>query len=115
MGIEEDLSNLFKYADLTGTSTPMEMIRTMMKTLEVDMLKKMRSQIDARIGELGTQDKSLDPFSILGVTPNSTRAEVDKAYKEKAWKAHPDHGGSHEDMVKVNASYQAIRRFKNWK
>lgn len=115
VGIEEDLFNMFKYLNVGG-NTPIDMLKNMMSTIEMELLAKMRAQIDARMAELkGTTDSSLDPFAILEVTPNSTREEVVKAFRKKAWSAHPDRGGKDEDMIKINAAYEAIRRFKGWK
>ena len=57
----------------------------------------------------------MDPFEILGVEPNATKDEVKRAFRKKTWTAHPDHGGSNEDMIKVNAAYEAISRVRGWK
>ena len=83
------------------------------------MLSQMKARIQMRLNELqqeqGPVDTSMDPFAILGVEMNSTREEVDKAYREKAKAAHPDVGGSNIEMAKINAAYEAIRLFKGWK
>lgn len=43
--------------------------------------------------------------TILGVAPDATKAQVQKAWRKAAAKAHPDTpGGSHDQMVKVNAA-----------
>ncbi len=120
MGIEDDLFNTLKYANLGGKSDPLKMMRTMLHNLEVVMLKKMDAQIRARITVLKDanskdDDEGLDPFTILGVKMDATKEEVTQAYREKAEKAHPDKGGTHEEMVKVNAAYEAIMMFKGWK
>lgn len=60
-------------------------------------------------------DASLDPFKILGVSMTASEEEVNAAYKSKAKAAHPDHGGSNEDMVKINAAFEVICTFKGWK
>ncbi len=123
MGIEEDLANAIKYANFSGGKGQpnidlMGMMQAMLNGLEVSMLTQMDSNIRARLEKLRPQrraEKGIDPFIILGVDINSTKEEVEKAYKEKAWKAHPDHGGTTEDMVKVNAAFEAISLFKGWK
>ena len=115
MGLEEDLFNTLKYANLGGKSDPLKMMRTMLNNLEVTLLKKMDAQIKARISALKSDDSELDPFAILGVGTDATKEEVTRAYREKANKAHPDKGGSQEEMAKVNAAFEAIKLFKGWK
>lgn len=93
-----------------------ELAEKLLQNIQLDMLTTLRTTIDTRIKELSaSRDKELDPFSILGVSRSSTRDEVEKAYKDKAWSAHPDRGGSNEEMIKVNASYEAIKSIKGWK
>ena len=41
---------------------------------------------------------------ILGCSATANRAEIDAAWREAAKRAHPDAGGSHEDMAAVNAA-----------
>ncbi len=120
MGMEEDLHNTLKYASFSGKADPLKMMSKMLKNLEMVMLKRMESQISSRLKILtkqGEEDKDLplDPFEILGVNQDSTQEEVTKAYREKAFKAHPDKGGSVEEMAKVNAAKETIFMFKGWK
>ena len=115
MGIEDDLFNALKYANLGGKSDPLKMMKTMLNNLEVTLLKKMDAQIKARISVLKGEDTGFDPFVILGVKMDATKEEVTRAYREKANKAHPDNGGSHEKMAKINAAFEAIRLYKEWK
>ena len=117
MSIEDDLFHSFKYAGFGQNIDPTKMIQSILKNLEISMLSQMQARIRARLGELQgkPQDASMDPFSILGVETDATREEVDKAYRAKARSAHPDLGGSNIEMAKINAAYEAIRLFKNWK
>ena len=123
MSIEDDLNNAFKYtggvAGKNGPSIdPTKMMQAILTKLELSMLNQMDASIRARINVLMPKkqaETNLDPFIILGVNMNSTQEEVKKAWKDKAWKAHPDHGGNNEDMVKINAAYKAICMFKGWK
>lgn len=39
---------------------------------------------------------------VLGVAPTATRAEIEEAYKARARSAHPDLGGTQDDMAKLN-------------
>lgn len=112
VSIEDDLFSALKYMNVVS---PTKAVEVMLKSMCLTTLKQLRTQINKHIKELSTSgDASLDPFAILGVGPNASRAEVDKAYREKARRAHPDVGGSNEEMIKINAAYEAIRRFKGW-
>ncbi|MCE9565766.1 MAG: J domain-containing protein [Planctomycetes bacterium] len=52
-----------------------------------------------------------DPWSVLSVKPGASAAEIETAFKEKAKRAHPDAGGNHEQMAKLNAARgEALRR-----
>ena len=44
------------------------------------------------------------PWEVLGVKEGATAAEIESAFREKAKKAHPDMGGSDEQMAKLNAA-----------
>ena len=47
---------------------------------------------------------AVDWWSVLGVSREATRDQVDAAYRAKARSAHPDVGGSHDEMTKINAA-----------
>ncbi len=115
MGIEDDLFNTLKYANVGGGSDPLKVMKVMLNNLEASMLKRMEAQIKARLSILKGDAPELDPFVILGVKENATKEEVTQAYREKASKAHPDKGGSDMEMAKVNAAFEAIKLYKGWK
>lgn len=115
MGIEDDMFNAFKHINFSEQADPLKMMRTLLEKLEKMMLERMLAQIQARLQVLESEDKGMDPFNILGVEPDCTKEQVTKAYREKSHKAHPDHGGSHEEMAKVNAAREAIFIYKGWK
>ena len=125
MGLEDDLFNALKYANLGGKADPLKMMSAMLHKLETTMLMKMQAQIQSRLDALkgdAKEDKSedFDPFTILGVKMDATQEEVTKAYHEKAHKIHPDKSSSHQDMAnrdmaKVNAAFEAIKLYKGWK
>ena len=48
------------------------------------------------------------PWEVLGVKPGATAAEIETAYRDKAKKAHPDAGGDHEQMAKLNTARAAL-------
>jgi hypothetical protein len=56
----------------------------------------------------------LDPYDVLGLTPDATEDEVARAYRELAKRWHPDLPGAggadaHARMARLNAAYDAIR------
>lgn len=66
--------------------------------------------------QAGQQRKSSSPtrkkpetleeaLKILNLKPPATRAAIKRAYRTQAQVAHPDHGGSHTAMVRLNAAY----------
>jgi len=120
MGIEEDLLGALKYAKVGGKMTPDKMLKQLVLNYQIGALKRLREDLDKMIGDLTQQGTTLkdmgafDPFKILNVSPDATKEEVDRAYKKAAMRAHPDKGGSNEEMARVNAAYEVIYRFKGW-
>lgn len=49
-----------------------------------------------------------DYYAILRVSPTATAKEIKTAYKRRAVECHPDRGGSHAEMVKVNLAYEIL-------
>jgi hypothetical protein len=49
-------------------------------------------------------------WSILGVSASASQAEIDHAYKSRLREAHPDAGGSHDQMTKLNLARDQARR-----
>jgi len=115
-GIEDDLFNLLKQFNVGSPTSMEDMMTLFLRNIQVSALKGLRTKLDGMISgmEEAKPTDALDPFSILGVKPNATEEEVKAAYRRKAAEVHPDKGGSHEDAVKVNAAFEAIRRFKGW-
>lgn len=48
------------------------------------------------------------PHQILGVDENATAAEINYAYRRMAQQCHPDMGGSHEAMARINQARDAM-------
>jgi membrane protein involved in colicin uptake len=47
-----------------------------------------------------------EALAALHLTPPVTASDVKRAYRAQAFRAHPDHGGSHAAMVRINAAYE---------
>ena len=136
MNLEDELLNVLKRVNMFGGAGSKDtdasrLLASMVKDMELGMLKRLRGYINGVIVDAEQQHRTswktegfqygstvnygdLDPFEILGVDMNATEEVVKSAYRKKAYKSHPDHGGSHEDMVKVNAAWEAIQIFKGW-
>ena len=119
---EDILSDMFKYMGVGKGQDMSKILHTLIRNSQINMLRQLRRDIDGSIKKLATEgedaiasDEKLDPYLVLGVDQYDTRDIIDKAYKKKASKAHPDRGGSHEEMVIVNAAYEAISQFRGWK
>ncbi len=55
-----------------------------------------------------------DPYSELEVSPDAPPDEIKRAYRDLAWRLHPDHAGGDpqaaERLLRVNAAYDQILR-----
>lgn len=47
-----------------------------------------------------------EALAALHLSPPVTADDVKRAYRTQAFRAHPDHGGSHAAMVRINAAYE---------
>jgi hypothetical protein len=126
---------MFKHMDMGGVS-PLELMSRLMQRYEVGMLQLMKKIVEDKLHEIGMEGKfnfgssytdraretassnpsdDMNPFVILGVDVDATEEEVRAAYRRKSWTSHPDHGGSNEEMVKINAAMEVIKKYKGWK
>ncbi len=48
-------------------------------------------------------------YDILGVSKTATKAEIKKAFREKAKKHHPDKGGDEKKFKEINNAYETLR------
>ncbi len=51
---------------------------------------------------------SESPYEILGVSKNASKADIKKAFREKAKKHHPDKGGDEATFKKINQAYEIL-------
>jgi DnaJ-class molecular chaperone len=50
----------------------------------------------------------MDPYAMLGVGRKATTPQIRSAYRRKAAKAHPDHGGSPEDFRRLKQAESVL-------
>lgn len=69
--------------------------------------KKTGEERRAPSREEVTMPKTLaEALTLLQLTAPVTPSGVKRAYRTQAFRAHPDHGGSHAAMVRINAAYE---------
>jgi hypothetical protein len=51
-----------------------------------------------------------EAYAVLGLTPPVTEAQVTVAYRQRARACHPDHGGSAEEMARLNNARDVVLR-----
>jgi len=49
-----------------------------------------------------------NPYDILGVPTEATPEDIKKQYRDKARRAHPDHGGDEKDMTALSIAYSVL-------
>jgi len=54
-------------------------------------------------------DSSKDYYEVLGVGEEASPVEIDRQYKRKAAKHHPDLGGNEEEMKSLNEAYGVLK------
>lgn len=52
-----------------------------------------------------------DHYAVLGVSRGVDAPTLGRAYRRRAKEAHPDAGGSNEEMARINAAWRAIREW----
>src|SRR3954469_6616236 len=68
----------------------------------------MASHAEDRGGSSITYGFDIDPSTILGVGPGASLQEIREAYRQKARKHHPDHGGDEWAFRIVVRSYEVL-------
>jgi DnaJ-class molecular chaperone len=102
------------FANMMGGTLDFDkMIDDYIKNAEIGLLSGMKARIDGKIEILKKPKES--PFTVLGLKQDCTEEEFKAAYKKRAKETHPDMGGTAEEFRKVQAAYEAIKRFKGWK
>lgn len=53
-------------------------------------------------------DSSRDYYSVLGVSEDASKEDLDRAYRSEARKRHPDGGGTDEEMKSLNEAHDIL-------
>jgi len=69
------------------------------------VLEAAKAKLERFLGALEAQD----PFRTLGVSPSDSPERVRARYRELALSAHPDRGGSAEQMRDLNLAYERVQ------
>jgi hypothetical protein len=64
---------------------------------------------------LWSTSSPLTAFAILGISGIATIDEIKAAYRRKAIQLHPDRGGDHLSMVKLNTAYEKAVEYAAWR
>ena len=62
----------------------------------------------SRLLALPSPEAATDPYSVLGVSRSTGRDELLRAYRERVKRAHPDHGGSQDEFIRVQEAGKAL-------
>ena len=54
-------------------------------------------------------DRNKDYYGILGAQEGTTGRDLERLYKRKAAKLHPDRGGHEEEMKLLNEAYAVLK------
>ena len=63
---------------------------------------------EPRVVEAARPDRPIDPHVLLGVTAESSLAEVRTAFRKKALEHHPDRGGEPGAFIALKRAYDAL-------
>lgn len=57
----------------------------------------------------------LSAFTTLGLPCTASAGEIKLAYRRRAMELHPDRGGDHSAMVRLNAAYEEASEYAAWR
>lgn len=89
--------------NLRAVGLAVESLRALERTGASELLERAFAGF-ARLPE------AADCWSVLGFSGRVARHEVDARYRELARQHHPDRGGDHQQMARINAAYQEATR-----
>ncbi|CAE7031834.1 DJA6, partial [Symbiodinium natans] len=93
-------------AALEADSLPTQRLEELNRALDEYILRQMcfKSEIVAEIARLHENSA----YSILGVSPDASDAEIKKAYRVVAMQCHPDKGGDKAEFQELHEAYEKI-------
>ncbi len=75
------------------------------------LMKGLRELRGERVDEPAPTARDLEfCYKMLGLSPTATWQEVESAYRRKAKRHHPDHGGDEDAMRALNDVYAQLKR-----
>jgi DnaJ-domain-containing protein 1 len=119
---DDRFAAMFDFVNIGRGAPALPNFQKMLEDMQTQLIDEIAKMVYDRVDEMRglhrptnmNYNAEMDPFAILGIRPGATEQEVDKAYREKAKKCHPDLGGNKEDMVKLNLAYESLRRYYGW-
>lgn len=79
----------------------------------VQALRELRGQPGPADTSSPQRDEDIAyAYRLLGVSPGASWEEIERAYRTKAQKHHPDHGGDGDIMRTLNEAYGAIKKLR---
>eukprot|EP00435_Cladocopium_sp_Y103_P072313 s177_g39.t2 len=93
-------------AAMEADTLPAERLEELNRALDEYILRQMcfKSEIVAEIARLHENSA----YSILGVSPEASDAEIKKAYRLVAMQCHPDKGGDKAEFQELHEAYEKI-------
>lgn len=74
-------------------------------------LRELRGErVDDEPGDAPSEADLTVSCQLLGVSPSASWEEIEKAYRGKARRHHPDHGGDADAMRALNDAYARLKR-----
>ncbi|MEP6637281.1 MAG: J domain-containing protein [Acidobacteriota bacterium] len=58
---------------------------------------------------MGRPESSKDYYGVIGASETMSRRDIERLYKRKAARLHPDRGGSEEEMKSLNEAYRVLK------
>jgi hypothetical protein len=111
--IKDQIPAGFRKYDAVGRTW---IVRREMKPTLLRLLSRYYDVLDTSLLSGGAVLQPAPPsgrdaaYAALDLLPSAVPELVTAAYRIKAKKAHPDAGGSHDAMVRVNAAYEFLRK-----